>query len=106
MNEHGHLRFRGDLAFVRPCVPLLHVFDNERPRACVRREVDGQAVISDESVAVHCQDVGVPLPHPRNLCCGEREKDGDEKGALWRVCVKLPRWGKVCGEKVGFVTSS
>lgn len=99
MNEHGHLRFRGDLAFVRPCVPLLHVFDNERPRACVRREVDGQAVISDESVAVHCQDVGVPLPHPRNLCCGERRKDRDERVRYGECVLSFRVGGRFVGKR-------
>lgn len=61
------LGLHADLALVLATVPRLHVLDLQRPRVCRFHQERLEPLVRDERVAVHGQDVWVPLPHPGHL---------------------------------------
>lgn len=63
----AHFGLGGHLALVLPGVSFLHVADHQRPGARLPVVPRGEALVCDERVPIHRQDVRVAASDPRNL---------------------------------------
>lgn len=67
LDGSAHFGLRGHLALIGARVLVRDKLDLQRPRLTWGFETGSKSVVGDERVAVHRQDVGVVVAHPRYL---------------------------------------